>query len=178
MTRYALLLRGINVGRAHRVAMADLRELLTGEGHREVATLLQSGNVVLDSELPAPELAGSVEQALERRFGFGIGTVVRTREELLAVVGKDPLASVVTDPTRYVVSFFAGDVPPDLVERLRAVDPVDDEYAVDGRELYLWCPHGQLESPLSAALAKHRAGPVGTARNWRTVQKLTELLEP
>jgi uncharacterized protein (DUF1697 family) len=177
VTRYALLLRGINVGRAHRVAMADLRALLQGEGHGEARTLLQSGNVVLDSDLPAEELAGSVARALEGRFGFAIGTVVRTRDELLAVVAGDPLGSVVGDPARYVVSFFAGQVPADLGERLRAVDPGDDEYAIDGRELYLWCPHGQLQSPLAAALAKHRGGPVGTARNWRTVLKLAELLQ-
>jgi len=177
VTRYAVLLRGINVGRAHRIAMADLRALLTAQGHGGVATLLQSGNVLLDSDLPAPELARSVEQAVEQRFGFAVPTVVRTREEVLGVLARDPLGAVATDPTRYVVSFSAGDVPPDLVQRLHAVDPGDDEFAVDGRELYLWCPHGQLESPLSAALAKHRGGPVGTARNWKTVLKLAELLQ-
>jgi uncharacterized protein (DUF1697 family) len=177
MTRYALLLRGINVGRAHRVAMADLRELLSSQGHGGVRTLLQSGNVVLDSELPAEELGRSVEQALEERFGFPVPTVVRTAEELAAVVAEDPLRAVATDPTRYVVDFFATDVPADLVDRLGAVDPADDAYAVDGRELYLWCPHGQVKSPLSAELAKHKGGPTGTARNWATVGKLAALLE-
>jgi uncharacterized protein (DUF1697 family) len=177
MTRYAVLLRGINVGRAHRVPMAELRELLAGEGHEEVRTLLQSGNVVLDSQLPPGELAPSVEQALERRFGFAIPTVVRTADELLAVVARDPLRDVVTEPTRYVVSFFDADVPADLTERLGSVDPVDDAYEVDGRELYLWCPHGQLQSPLSAALGKYRGKVVGTARNWSTVLKLAELLQ-
>ena len=177
MTRYAVLVRGINVGRAHRIAMAELRELLTAEGHRAVRTLLQSGNVVLESELSPGELTPSVERALERRFGFPVPTVVRTADELLAVVGKDPLGPVATDPARYVVSFFAGAVPAELEQRLRSVDPVDDEFRVDGRELYLWCPHGQLQSPLSAALGKHRTGPVGTARNWSTVLKLADLVQ-
>ena len=177
MTRYAVLLRGINVGRAHRVPMAGLRELLAGEGHGGVRTLLQSGNVVLDSQLPPGELVPAVERALERQFGFAIPTVVRTADELLAVVARDPLHDVVTDPTRYVVSFFAADVPADLVERLASVDPVDDVYLVDGRELYLWCPHGQLQSPVSAALGKYKGGRVGTARNWSTVLKLAELLQ-
>ena len=176
MTRYALLLRGINVGRAHRVAMADLRELLEAQGHREVRTLLNSGNVVLDATPPPDELARSVEQALEQRFGFAIGTVVRTAQELLDVVAKDPLGAVATDPTRYVVSFFAEQVPAGLVDQLDAVDPADDEYVVDGRELHLWCPHGQLQSPLNAVLGKHRGGPVGTARNWATVGKIADLL--
>jgi uncharacterized protein (DUF1697 family) len=67
-------------------------------------------------------------------------------------------------------------VPPEVDELLRSVEPKDDVYRVDGRELYLWCPHGQLQSPLSAALAKLRGGPVSTARNWRTVLRLAELL--
>ena len=177
MTRYAVLLRGINVGRAHRVPMAELREVLTGEGHREVRTLLQSGNVALDSELSPDELSSSVEQALERRFGFAVPTVVRTADELLAVLARDPLHDVATDPTRYVVHFFGAEVPAGVTEQLAAVEPVDDEYVVEGRELYLWCPHGQLQSPLSAALAKHKGGPTGTARNWATVGKLAELLQ-
>jgi uncharacterized protein (DUF1697 family) len=177
VARYALLLRGINVGKAHRVPMAELRDLLSAHGHREVRTLLQSGNVVLDSDVPAAELAGAVEPALEERFGFAVPVVVRTAEELLAVRARDPLADVATDPTRYVVSFSADPVPAAVVERLSSVDPGDDRYVVDGRELYLWCPHGQLQSPLAAALAKLRGGPVGTARNWATVGKIAELLE-
>jgi uncharacterized protein (DUF1697 family) len=177
VTRYALLLRGINVGRAHRIAMADLRELLTAEGHGGVATLLQSGNVALDSDLPADELARAVERALERRFGFPVPTVVRTAEEIAAVVAADPLGQLVTDPSRYVVSFAAAaEVPDDVVDLLRSTDPRDDAFAVAGRELYLWCPHGQLDSPLAAALAKHDGAP-STARNWRTVLKLAELLQ-
>jgi uncharacterized protein (DUF1697 family) len=67
-------------------------------------------------------------------------------------------------------------VPADLEARLQAVDAGDDQYAISGRELYLWCPHGQLESPLAAALAADRVSPTGTARNWRTVGKVAELL--
>ena len=176
MTRYALLLRGINVGTAHRVRMADLREVLSAEGHGNVATLLQSGNVVLDSAHPAAELGRSVEQALHRRFGFPVPTVVRTREEVDAVLASDPLRAVASDPARHVVVFLGDRAPADLDEHLRGVDAQDDEYAVSGREIYVWCPHGQLHSPLLAALGKYQGGPTGTTRNWRTVTKLAELL--
>jgi uncharacterized protein (DUF1697 family) len=176
MTRYVLLLRGINVGRAHRIAMADLRALLAAEGYAGTRTLLQSGNVVLDAELPAQALARSVERAIEQRFGFPVPTVVRTAEEVRAVLAKDPLGDVATDPSRYVVSFADGELPAELTEELRSLDPGDDVFTVDGRELYLWCPHGQLQSPIGAALAKRRGAPVGTARNWNTVLKIGELL--
>ncbi|WP_369138918.1 DUF1697 domain-containing protein [Modestobacter versicolor] len=176
MTRYALLLRGINVGRAHRVPMAELRELLTAEGLGGVRTLLQSGNVVAESELPPDELARSMAAALHDRFGFEVPTLVRTAAELLDVVARDPLRAVVDDPSRYVVWFAATALPAELGEWLQTVKPGDDAYAVEGRELYLWCPHGQLQSPLAAALAKRTGGPSGTARNWNTVTKLADLL--
>jgi uncharacterized protein (DUF1697 family) len=176
MTTYVVLLRGINVGRAHRIAMADLRALLTAAGHGDVRTLLQSGNVVLDAGLSATELSRSVEQALEQRFGFPVPVVVRTSEEFLAALEHDPLRDVATDPTRYVVSFAATEVPGELADWLGSVEPGDDAFAVHGRELYLWCPHGQLESPLATALGKFRGGPVGTARNWNTARKVAALL--
>jgi uncharacterized protein (DUF1697 family) len=176
MTRHVLLLRGINVGRAHRIGMADLRALLEAEGHRDVRTVLQSGNVVLDADQEAGPLVRSVERAIERRFGFPVPTVVRTAEEVAAVLAEDPLGAVVTDPTRYVVSFSDGEIPADVAEALSSVDPGDDVYTIVGRELYLWCPHGQLQSPIAAALAKQRGGPVGTARNWNTVLKIGALL--
>jgi uncharacterized protein (DUF1697 family) len=177
MTSYAVLLRGINLGRAKRIAMADLRALLDREGHRNVATLLQSGNVVLDSDDPPPAVAASVEQAIQRHLGLDVAAVVRTREEVRDVVAGDPLGDVVTDGSRYVVAFMAEEPGPALDELLRSVEPADDRYALVGRELYLWCPHGQLESPLMAALGKAKGGPVTTVRNWNTVVKLAALLE-
>src|SRR3712207_6281217 len=111
MTRYAVLLRGINVGRAKRIGMADLRALLTDAGFTDVATLLQSGNVVLDSDLPADEVARRVERAITERFDMDVAAVVRTREEVHAVVALDPLGDVAGDGSRYVVAFMAE--PPD-----------------------------------------------------------------
>ena len=117
-----------------------------------------------------------MEQALEHRFGFPVPVVVRTAEEFLDVVTRDPLGAVVTDRTRYVVAFAAAELPVELGEWLRTVDPGDDAFAVQGRELFLWCPHGQLASPLAGALARRGGGPVSTTRNWRTVLRLADLL--
>src|SRR5688572_680112 len=70
--RYAVLLRGINLGRARRVGMADLREALTGAGYGNVRTLLQSGNVVLDADAAPGQLAPALERVVEERFGFAV----------------------------------------------------------------------------------------------------------
>ena len=177
MTRYALLLRGINVGRAHRIAMADLRELLTAEGHGGVATLLQSGNVVLSDGRSATAVARAVEEAIRQHLGMDVGAVVRTAAQVREVVDSDPLGEVADDGSRYVVAFMAEPPGSELEDLLGSVDTGDDRYLLRGRELFVWCPHGQMDSPLMTALGKRKGGPVTTVRNWNTVQKLGVLLE-
>src|SRR5687768_9154919 len=104
--RYVALLRGINVGKARQVGMPRLVEVLDARGHGNVRTHLRSGNVVLDSALGEAELAADLEAAIEEEFGFAVPVVVRTGAEVAAVVADNPLASVVTDPARYLVTFF------------------------------------------------------------------------
>jgi uncharacterized protein (DUF1697 family) len=176
VTRYAVLLRGINLGRAKRVGMADLRALLEEAGFEDVATLLQSGNVVLSSGSSSAAVAKSVEEAIRSRLELDVAAVVRTAAEIRAVVESDPLVDVAGDGSRYVVAFMASKPGPELEELLGSVDAGDDRYAVRGRELFVWCPHGQMKSPLMTALGKAKGGPVTTVRNWNTVQKLNALL--
>jgi uncharacterized protein (DUF1697 family) len=176
VTRYAVLLRGINVGRAKRIAMADLRARLGEAGFDDVATLVNSGNVVLSSSGSAASVGRTVEQVVRKDLGVDAAAVVRTRDEVGAVVTLDPLGNVADDGSRYVVAFMASAPGPELAELLGSVDAGDDRYAVHGRELFVWCPRGQLDSPLMTALGKARGGPVTTVRNWNTVRKLAALL--
>lgn len=177
MTRYVVLLRGINVGRAKRVGMAELRELLGAEGYEGVATALQSGNVVLDAGGRAPALARAVEGAIRQRFGFPVDVIVRTATQFRTVLAKDPLGDVATDGATYLVAFLPGPADGSLAEALRAVDLGDDRYVLDRTELYLWCPRGQMQSPLMTALSALKGGPPVTVRNWNTVQKIGALLD-
>lgn len=176
MTRYAVLLRGINVGSAHRVAMAELRALLIDEGYGRVATLLQSGNVVLETEAAPAAVATDLEHVLEQRFGFPIPVIVRTQDELATVVARNPLAEVATDGSKYVVSFFAEIPDHPLEDDLAGVDLGDDRFVVVGTEMYIWCPQGLMKSPVMTALGKATGGPPATVRNWNTVTKLLALM--
>ncbi|RKN48722.1 DUF1697 domain-containing protein [Micromonospora endolithica] len=172
MARYAVLLRGINLGKARRVGMADLRALLTQEGYGNVATLLQSGNVVLDADLPPAELGPAIERAIETRFGFPVGVILRSRDELARVVASNPLAAVADDGAKYVVSFLARPLDGPIEDALAGVELGADRYVVDGAEMYAWCPGGLSDSPLMKALGKIKNGPPATVRNWNTVEKL------
>ena len=194
MARYAVLLRGINLGRSRRVAMADLRAALTAAGYEGVATLLQSGNVVLDSPQPAGSLKPALEALLADRFGMPIEVILRSRDEVARVVERNPLREVAHDGSRYVVAFLASSFsaasssfaapavsasssPAFGDDPLKGVEAGAERYVIDGAEIYLWLPDGQQNSPLMKALGKIKNGPSATVRNWNTVEKLLALLD-
>src|SRR5579875_2082156 len=123
-----VMLRGVNVRAHNRIAMPALRQALSAAGFGAVRSHLQSGNVVLDSDVRPDALAEAVRELIASRFGLRIGVVTRTRDELAEVVAGNPLADVVSDPKRYQVSFLAAEPAPKLVSRLQ-------ELAVGGERL-------------------------------------------
>jgi uncharacterized protein (DUF1697 family) len=173
-TRYAVLLRGINVGKARQVDMARLREVLSARGHGGVRTHLRSGNVVLDSTLREADLVADVEDAIRAGFGMDVPVVVRTGAELAAVLAADPFGEVATDPARYLVTFLPTAPDADRVAALPDA-PQGEGHRVLGRELYQWLPGGVLGSASSGWKWEQLLGVTGTARNWNTVRKLAEL---
>jgi len=177
MSRQIALLRGINLGSRRRVAMADLRELLTSLGYEDVRTYLQSGNVVLGSERPERRLEHDLERQISSMFGIDVPVVVRTRAELADVVAHDPLGAVVEDPKRYLVTFLSAEPDPERLRELTDLDVAPEQLAVSGREIYAWHPDGVQRSRLAAALTDRRLGVTATARNWSTVTKLLALAD-
>lgn len=175
-TRYAALLRGINVGKARPMAMPQLTECLVASGFDDVRTHLRSGNVVLTSPLDEADLVAAVRAAIEKEFGFAVPVVVRSGAELAAVLAADPLGDLVTDPSRYSVTFLPE--PPDA-ERVAGLPEAEGgDYRVVGRELYLWMPEGMSRSPLGTWPWDRLLGVAGTNRNWNTVGKLAALTGP
>ncbi|MHA6795893.1 DUF1697 domain-containing protein [Pseudonocardia bannensis] len=178
MPSHAVLLRGINVGGNKRIAMADLRALLTRLGHTDVRTHLQSGNAVLTAPPVAPEeLAGRIEEAISAEFGMGIRCLVRTREEMRAVVHGHPLGDVADNGSRMMALFLSADPDPAL---MTAHDPValdPGRTRIGERVIYQWCPDGVLKAPdVTGFVTRHWKVAV-TGRNWNTVTALAALLE-
>lgn len=177
MARHIVLLRGINIGANNRIAMPRLRELLTSAGFREVRTYLQSGNVVLDSEASAEQLARECERQISTHLGLDIAVVTRTRDEIAAVVAHDPLGTVADDPKRYQVSFLAAELGTEAASRITAAAVAPEQVVIAGRELYAWHPAGVGRSKLALALAGPKLGVTATARNWTTVGSLLALAD-
>jgi len=174
---HIVLLRGVNLGPRNRVPMAELREVLTGAGFGGVRTYLQSGNVVLTSAKKPELVIRECERLITKAFGLEIAVVARTRPQLAAVVRRNPLGEVATNPKRYQVTFLGAPVPAAMLRKLEAAAAPKEAFAAAGRELYAWHPDGVARSRLWAALAGTGLGVTATSRNWTTVTALLELAD-
>jgi uncharacterized protein (DUF1697 family) len=177
MAAQIALLRGINVGSHNRIAMADLRQLLSSLGYGDARTLVQSGNIVLSADVSSDDLARKLEREIAGKFGVQTPVVVRTRKELAAVVALDPLADVADQHKLYQVSFLSAEPEPEAMQKLEAVDVAPERFVHVGREIYAWHPEGIQRSKLARLLSDKRLGVTVTARNWNTTTKLLEMAE-
>lgn len=166
------LIRGINVGRAKRIAMADLRKLVLDLGHTQVRTLLNSGNVIFEGKRPnVLKIAAGIEAAIAAECGFSASVIVITARDLDRIVDENPLLRIATDHARHLVAFAKGPQHLEILHPMRKEPWTPDALAVTQRAAYLWCAAGILESKLSKEFAR-RARDRLTTRNWATVLKL------
>lgn len=176
MTMVALL-RGINVGKAKRVAMADLKALVADLGYHDVVTILNSGNVVFAGTGTTRSAAARIAEALGERLQVQADVTVVSGKELAAVVAECPFAATATDPSRLLVAFCAQRADLGRYAPLATEAWSPDALAVGAHAAYLWCAGGILESRLATAAAKALGDRV-TTRNWTTVMKLRDLAAP
>jgi uncharacterized protein (DUF1697 family) len=178
---HVALLRGINLGGRNRVAMPALRETVASLGHRDVATYIQSGNVVFTPAKRgrSDKLAAALEQGIEQQLGVAARVVVLSRAEVAKVVDANPYAD---EPNlKAVHAIFLTENPDAKLKRAvaaaneqAAANGTRDEARVLGRALFLHTPDGYGRSKLAATIMR---SPTGTARNWATVTKLLSMLD-
>lgn len=174
--RQVALLRGVNIGRAKRVAMADLRRIVERLGYEDVRTLLNSGNVVYTARrVPLREAADRIQRALLAELGLSSRVFVLDRSQIDTIVRENLLAHACTNPSRMFTAVLGDEVDRERLRALAARDWSPDEFAVGRLAAYYWCPEGLLTSKLPAALGKV-TGAAATARNWATTLKLQSLL--
>jgi uncharacterized protein (DUF1697 family) len=187
MPTHVALLRGINLGGHKKVPMADLRELVSSLGHADVATYIQSGNVVFTSDQSdTAELAAALEEAIAATIGVTSRVVVLSRDELAQVSRDNPYPDEPNHRALHAI-FLSGEPGPEVAERVAAAQDLvakqgsRDTAQVIGRTIYLHTPDGYGRSDLAAALVKlgqkKTDTVVGTARNWATVTKLLAMCD-
>ncbi len=151
--------------------MADLRALCLELGFREPKTLLQSGNVVFETNLDPKETESALEEATEAQLGLKVTYMVRRLDEIEAIVANNPFTQEAkTDPSHLVVAFLKNERQPEAVLEW----PGPERFSLADRHLYVYYPEGIGTSKMPANLLEKTFGPC-TARNWNTVQKITAL---
>jgi uncharacterized protein (DUF1697 family) len=176
-TTLIALLRGINVGKAKRVAMADLRAFVEKLGYTDVRTLLNSGNIVFTSpKTNGGDAARRIEEGMTVKLGVSARVTVLTAAELAAAVKGNPLLDVADNHSRLLLAFFNDPAHRRKLTPLLERDWAREKLALGKRVAYLWCPDSILESDLADAVNRALADGV-TARNWATVMKLHALCQ-
>lgn len=176
MQRFVALLRGVNVGKAKRVPMAELRALLSGLGHSNVATLLNSGNAVFQATAGTPaEHAAQISDAIAAKLGIEVPVIVKSEKELSAIVSENAWAIDAQAHSRLLVAFVQDPSALPALAGIEALVVPPERFMVGNHAAYLHCAAGILESKAGAALVA-KAGKAATTRNWATVLKLHALV--
>ena len=166
MTSYVALLRAVNVGGTGKLPMTELKAICEAAGFKSVKTYIASGNVVFRSAKTEVQVKASLEAALAAYAGKPVGVLVRTAEEMAAVLVKNPFAEL---PSNRTIAFFLDKAP--AANALDAVSGrADEELRLGIREIYGYYPSGMGQSKLKIPAAK-----TGTARNMNTVAKMAEM---
>jgi uncharacterized protein (DUF1697 family) len=173
---HVALIRGINVGKAKRVAMADLRALVERLGYSGARTLLNSGNLVFEAgRAAAGTVAARIEKGMTATLGVSARVTVLTAADFATVVEENPLGSVADNPSRLLVAFLSEPKDRIRLQPLALQTWKPEVLGLGSRAAYVWCPAGMIESPLAAAVGRV-LGEATTTRNWATVTKIRALL--
>lgn len=174
---WAAFLRGINLGK-RQMKMAELKACLEATGFAEVKTVLASGNVRLVSDGSADAVKARLEKAIADQFGFAVGVVLRSHDEIASMLAEHPFGALdpKADLARHVV-MFDQPLPSDLAVEGRAGDT--EILRIDRREVYIAAyrqPNGRytehVEEVLKPLYARLGKGVLDTMRNWNTIEKM------
>src|SRR5437764_3473479 len=141
--RYIALLRGVNVGRAKRIAMADLRKLIADLGYDEVRSVLNSGNVVFSGPAKPQDTVGAeIEEALVLKLGVAARALVLDCQELAEIIAGNPLLDKADDHARLLTFIVSSAHSRQAIAALCEQDWAPGAAALGERAAYVWCPNG------------------------------------
>lgn len=179
LQRYAVLLRGINVGGHKIIKMAELRKVLEEEGFTAVKTYIQSGNIVLETPLDTTQKVElQISRIIHEHFGHEVKAFARNKEELEKLYLNNPFkAESEEDPKMPYVNFYEEELTREQTEALEQFNQSqNDRLEAAGRHSYLMCYQGYGRTKLGNPNLEKRLKCQSTNRNWRTVLKLSEMM--
>jgi len=171
VTRYAAFLRGVNVGGVT-LKMADVARAFEDAGFSNVATVLASGNVLLDSPAAVNSVRSRAEKALRDAFGYDAWVLAYDLDTVRAISDKFPFEREVDGHHSYVTFVTDADVLDELAALAKDAGP--DEKIKRGKGVIYWqVPNrGTLDTTIGKTMGKKRYKSSTTTRNLRTLDKV------
>ncbi|OBX23030.1 MULTISPECIES: DUF1697 domain-containing protein [Bizionia] len=174
MTTFVLLLKGINVGGHKKIPMADLRDLLTKSGFKNVKTYIQSGNVILQStNKDIAKIESDITAAILKQFGFEVSVLVKTRHDLERIFNSSPFSEEKKKASYFIMLHKTPDA--DLVREASEKVYKGEEYEIINDCIYFFCEKGFGQAKFSANFFERKLNTFATARNYNTMLKLLSL---
>lgn len=170
MKKYVVLLRGINVSGKNILPMSDLRQILNDLDFQNVQTYIQSGNIILESELSQVLICERIKKAILDKFGYEIPVIGRTIEEWEKVIEQYPFSTA----NEKIVAFTFLDRIIESKE-IQINNKGADEFKLNKDVVYVYCPNGFGKSKITNNVFEKKLQVNATTRNLRTALKLLEL---
>lgn len=160
--------------------MTDLAALFLQLGFDDAETYIQSGNVIFGclDEITVNDVSSKIEKAIHGIFNYEIPVMVRTVEEMKKLLVINPFVNETTfDPSKMAVIFLQNEPLEIQIRNVLNIDFPPDKFKIIGREIFIYCPNGFGKTKLYTNFFEMKMGVIGTARNWKTINKLLELAE-
>lgn len=176
MAKYIAMLRGINVSGQKLIKMADLRESMTRLGLENVATYVQSGNILFNTqETDLRVIAERISSQIKKDFTFDVPCIVRSAEYFKKVLTNNDFLQQGRDEKRCYVTFLEEEPDPMHVQKIDSQQYAPEEFIIKGDLLYFYSPDGYGKAKMNNNFFEQKLRVKATTRNWNSVNKLYEL---
>jgi len=169
---YVAFLRGINLGPNNKISMPELRTMAQGIGYTDVATYINSGNLIINSPKKAATVEQEISKAIKNTFGHTIDVTVRTPAQLKKILSENPYPD--GNPSQVTVAFLTKAPPKDAKDKVAEIAKEYEPFTFSGQQVYVNYSQGQGRSKLAEKFSAI-IGVSSTVRNIRTVEKVLAL---
>jgi uncharacterized protein (DUF1697 family) len=169
---YVVFLRGVNLGPTNKISMPALRAMAEDLGYTDVATYINSGNLIINSPKKLAALEQEISDAIKKTFGRRIDLTVRTPAQLKKILADNPYPD--GNPSQVTVAFLTKAPPKDAKDKVAAVAKDYEPFSFVGQEVYVHYSQGIGRSKLAEKFSDI-IGVSSTVRNVRTIEKVLAL---
>ena len=172
MATYVAFLRGVNLGPNNKISMPALRAMAEDLGYTDVATYINSGNLIISSPKKAATVEREIADAIKDTFGRPIDVAVRTPAQLKKLLAENPYPD--GNPSQVTVAFLTKAPAADAKQKVAAVAKDYEPFTFSGQQVYVNYSQGIGKSKLAERFSAI-IGVSSTVRNIRTLEKVLAL---